>query len=164
MLHTRRRIKQDYLIWKEPHVTEDGGKERILGAETPATSLADATHHEKPEVFCYGDREPIDNITYIRVKCKESTGGYSRSGTGFLSQVVSTLRDGDYPIRILRQNTHGHREVPLGITVNSKNPGPFLCEQVGEKGGDCGLTDPAFPGNYYPDSLPDQMRVMVISC
>jgi hypothetical protein len=145
-------------------MTEDRGKERILGTETPASGLADTTHHEEPKIFGSGDREPVDDITYIGIEGEESPRGYSRAGTGFFPQVLSTLRDRYYPISILRQNTHGDCKVLLRITVNSKDPEPFLCKQVGEKSGNGGFTDPALSGNYDPDSRSARRGKMAFFC
>jgi hypothetical protein len=133
-------------------MTEDSGKERILGTETAATSLADTSHHKEPEVIGNADREPVDDIADIGIEGEETPRGYTRAGAGFFPQVLSTLRDGYYPLCFLWQNTHGDCKVLLGITVNCKDPEPFLCKQVGEKGGNRCFTDPAFPGNYYTDS------------
>ena len=74
MLHSCRGIEQDYLIRKNPHVTKDGGKECILGAETTASGLADAPHHKQPEVFTEDDREPVDDITDIGIEGNQSAG------------------------------------------------------------------------------------------
>jgi hypothetical protein len=145
-------------------MTEDRGKERILGAETTATCLADTTHHKEPEVFGNSDREPVDDITDVGIEGEETPGGYTRAGAGFFPQVLSTLRDRNYPLCMLRQNTYGDCKVLLGITVNSKDPEPFLCKQVGEKGGDRGFTDPALSGNYDPDPRPAQLRELIFSC
>ena len=133
-------------------MTENSGKERILGTETTTAGLADATHDEQPEIFGNADREPVDDIADIGVEGEESPRGYARTCTGFFPEVLSTLRDGNYPLCFLWQNTHGHCKVLLGITVNSEDPEPFPCKQVGEKSGNGGFTDPALPGDYDPDS------------
>jgi hypothetical protein len=74
------------------------------------------------------------------------------------------VRDRYYPLRILRQNTHGDCKVLLRIPVNSEDPEPFLCKQVGEKSGNGGFTDPALSGNYDPDSRSAVRGKMAFFC
>src|SRR5665647_1313195 len=139
-------------------MTENCRKECILGAETSPPGLADASHHQQPEIFCNRDREPVDDITDIRVECEEPAGRYTRAGTGFFLQVLHALRYRHNLSSIQRWNSQSHCKVLLGVPVNGKDSEPLLCKEVGKDGSQCSLTHPAFTGDYYPDSAPGLSR------
>src|SRR5512137_2958939 len=101
MLHSRRRVKQDYFIREKSHMTKNRGKECIFGTKTPASGLADPPHDKKAKVICNTDREAIDDIADIRIQGEEPPRGNSLAGTGFFPQVIHALRDRNYLFSIL---------------------------------------------------------------
>jgi len=129
---------------------ENCGKKGILGTETPRTGLPDPAHDKEPQVVGNRNGEPVNNIAHIRVQGEQAPGRYIRAGTGLFPEILSAFRDRDDLPGLFLRDTQRHREVLLGVAVNSKHPEPFPGKQVGEDGGERGLANSSLPGDHNP--------------